>query len=157
MASQWSDLGDLDAAIRLGSGAWPNLKAMSLIGNVLTPVCAPAVAARMGNDPARLIDHDLLATPHRPDDWNIWLAAAGLGGVKGFRFLSFESSALAYRAAAASRGVALAQLDLVEEDLAAGHLARPFDLSVDRGAIPIISSGRPRARRPSGSSGWERG
>ncbi len=133
MASEWSDLGGLDAVVRLGSGSWPGLKAMPLIGNVLTPVCAPAVAARLGKDPRRLLGQDLLATPHRPDDWNIWLSAAGLGGAGDFRFVSFESSALTYRAAAASRGVALAQLALVEEDLTLGHLARPFDLTVDRG------------------------
>ncbi|MCF8501480.1 MAG: LysR family transcriptional regulator, partial [Rhodospirillum sp.] len=30
MASEWSDLGELDAAIRLGSGSWPNLIAIPL-------------------------------------------------------------------------------------------------------------------------------
>ncbi|MGQ9370324.1 LysR substrate-binding domain-containing protein [Azospirillum sp. ST 5-10] len=148
MSSGWFGLDDIDAAIRLGPGDWPGLGAIPLIRNVLSPVCSPSVARDCAGDPAKLADHTLLATPHRPDDWAIWLGAAGLGGCERFRFLSFESSALAYQAAAASQGIALAQLDLVDTDVRSGLLVRPYELTVDRGGHTyhlVWDAGSPKA------------
>ena len=45
--------------------------------------------------------------------------------------MTYESSAMAYAAAVEGQGIAMAQLFLVEKDLADGRLALPFRKTVD--------------------------
>lgn len=131
MSSSWSDLDDFDAAIRLGDGGWDGLEDVALVPNVLSPVCAPGLAGRIGSV-GDLRQFTLLSTPHRPDDWALWLQAFGGPAPGDLGFHSFESSAVAYQAAIAGRGVALAQLVLAEELLASGRLVQPLPLEFDR-------------------------
>ena len=56
-ASEWSDLDDFDAAIRLGDGQWPELDAIPLVPNVLTTICSPTLLDSDGSmDVARLAE-----------------------------------------------------------------------------------------------------
>lgn len=132
MSSQWTELGELDAAIRLGDG-WPDYQSMPLVANTLLPLCSPEVAATCRGDIGAMTRNILFSTPHRPDDWLLWLKAAGVKDVAGLAFVSFESSAVAIQAAIASKGVALVQQVLVENELASGALVCPVDLYLDRG------------------------
>ena len=50
-----------------------------------------------------------------------------------YSFLYFESSALSYQAAIEGQGFAMAQLALIEEDLAAGSLVCPIPHYLDKG------------------------
>lgn len=132
MVSDWDDLGDFDAAIRLGGGGWPNLMARPLVPNILIPVCSPALGAGISHT-ANLLDQTLFYIRARPDDWGLWAAKAGLAldGVVERR--EFQSSAFAYEAAMEGQGVALAQRVLVEDDLVAGRLVAPLAIELDRG------------------------
>ena len=127
----------LDFAIRFGRGQWPGATAEKLIPNTLTPVCSPSLATRAPAvaKPSDLMDHVLLQStwPERRDDWRAWLRAEGIDGVEDFSFLYFESSALSYQAALEGQGFAMAQMALVQEDIAAGRLLCPFDRYLDRG------------------------
>lgn len=134
MSSLWSNLGEFDAAIRLGDGDWPNLAKIPLVPNTLIPVCSPAVANRCRDDIAVMTREKLLSTPHRPDDWYLWLKAAGIEDPSCCDFISFESSAVAYHSAINSQGVALAQRVLVEQEIASGALECPIDFALDRGS-----------------------
>ena len=60
----------------------------------------------------------------------MWLKAAGVDGVDGSRGLRFNQSSLVLEAAISGRGVALAKSTLAADDLAAGRLAKPFDLTL---------------------------
>jgi LysR family glycine cleavage system transcriptional activator len=128
----------LDFAIRLGDGNWPTSVVYRLIPNVVTPVCSPALLSRgpVLRKPADLVQHMLLQStwPERRDDWNEWLGAEGINRTNNLKFLYFESSALSYQAAIEGHGVAMAQLALVENDLAVGRLIRPFERTLDRKA-----------------------
>ena len=53
--------------------------------------------------------------------------------VDGLAGLTYESSAFAYQAAIAGQGLAMAQLVLVEDDLAANRLVLPFKKRLNRG------------------------
>lgn len=130
------DREDIDAAIRLGAGNWPGVQADRLVRNQLVPVCSPALI-RQGNRlnmPDSLAKETLLHSLARPDDWASWLKAAGATAVDPYSGLKYESSVLAYQAAIEGHGVAIAQMVLVEEDLAAGRLIAPFEFCLDMGA-----------------------
>ncbi|MEX5343313.1 transcriptional regulator GcvA [Pseudomonas sp. I2] len=128
---------DLDAAIRLGAGDWPNCNCHVLSDNLLAPVCAPALlTSPPGLDaPTQLARHTLLHSLARPDDWACWLQAIGvIGQVDARAGMSYQSSSMAYAAAVGGQGVAMAQLFLVEKELREGTLVRPFPQVVDKGA-----------------------
>lgn len=132
---EWVDFEreDIDAAIRLGDGTWPSVKAYPLVKNELTPVCSPRLLIKepCRINPESLTNKTLLHSLARPDDWANWLKAAGANTVSAYSGLKYESSVLAYQAAIEGQGFAIAQLVLVQQDLAAGRLVTPFDLSLD--------------------------
>jgi LysR family glycine cleavage system transcriptional activator len=128
---------NLDGAIRLGHGDWPGHRVDRLVPNVLAPVCSPALL-RNGpplKRPADLARYVLLHSQasERSSDWQDWLHENGIDdNVDGLSGLTYESSALAYQAAIAGQGIAMAQLVLVEDDLAAKRLVLPFKKKLNR-------------------------
>ncbi len=128
---------DLDAAIRLGSGDWPNCNCYVLSDNVLAPVCSPSLLD-IGpglHEPADVAEYTMLHSIARPDDWSHWLQAAGVGSAVDARAgMTYQSSSMAYAAASGGQGIAIAQLFLVEKELREGTLVRPFPQTVDMGA-----------------------
>ena len=146
MSSLWSDLGEYDAAIRLGDG-WSELASIPLVPNVLVPVCSPKIAASCQEDLEEMTKKTLLSTPHRPDDWHLWLQGAGIEDLSNIQFMSFESSAVAYHSAINSQGVALAQRVLVEQDLALGTLECPISFTVDRGTYTYHLVWKPQSEK----------
>ena len=125
---------DIDGAIRLGDGHWPGAHSVRLVDNILAPVASPALlkAGPRLRRPADLAQHTLLHSIARPDDWARWLEAAGAADKVDARAgMTYESSAMAYAAAVEGQGIAMAQLFLVEKDLADGRLALPFRKTVD--------------------------
>jgi LysR family transcriptional regulator, glycine cleavage system transcriptional activator len=127
----------LDGAIRLGNGSWPGQKADRLVPNLMAPVCSPELS-RFDfplKTPKDLVHYTLLHSQasERFSDWQDWLRENGVEDkVDALSGLIYESSALAYQAAIAGQGLALAQLVLVEDDLAAGRLIIPFKKRLDR-------------------------
>jgi LysR family transcriptional regulator, glycine cleavage system transcriptional activator len=127
---------DIDGAVRLGDGRWPDTHCYRLVDNILAPVASRALlgAGPKLRRPADLKHHTLLHSTARPDDWAAWLEAAGAAGVVDARAgMSYESSAMAYAAAIEGQGVAMAQLFLVQDDLRAGKLVMPFKKTLDMG------------------------
>jgi LysR family glycine cleavage system transcriptional activator len=124
---------DIDGAIRLGDGSWPETRAFRLMSNVLVPVCSPAVAKQV-REPGDLRDQVLLHSIARVDDWSYWLVSAGVDArVDARGGMTYESSAMAYTAAIEGQGFAIAQRFLVEAELAEGKLVQPFEETVDMG------------------------
>jgi LysR family glycine cleavage system transcriptional activator len=127
---------DIDAAIRLGDGTWPGTNRYRLGPNILAPVASPALLATGPKlkKAADLVHHTLLHSIARPDDWGYWLEAAGVAKQVDARAgMTYESSAMALAAAIEGQGLAIAQLFLVEKDLADGRLVTPFRKTVDMG------------------------
>jgi LysR family transcriptional regulator, glycine cleavage system transcriptional activator len=127
----------LDFAIRLGHGVWPGAIAEKLIPNVLAPVCNPQLLKRGPaiTKAADLMNHVLLQStwPERRDDWHAWLLTEGMDKLDDFSLLYFESSALSYQAAIEGQGFAMAQIALIQDDLASGRLVCPFNRLLDKG------------------------
>ena len=120
----------LDYAIRFGDGAWHGTHAVPLIEAPLSPLCAPAIAARL-TTPADLARETLLRS-YRPDEWPRWFAAADAPCPR-LAVPVFDSSALMIAAALAGHGVALAPPAMFEADLAAERLIQPFAAEVALG------------------------
>ncbi len=123
----------VDIAVRYGRGEWPDLKTVKLMAEDIFPVCSPALLN--GPNPLRrpqdLINHTLLHDEvHEGEvDWRMWLLAAGVVEVDPSRGPGFLDSSMTLQAAIAGEGVALGRSVLVADDLAAGRLVKPFDVS----------------------------
>lgn len=128
---------ELDAAIRLGSGDWPNCNCYVLSDNILAPVCAASLLETEPGlqTPADVAEYTMLHSIARPNDWAHWLEATGvIGQVDARAGMTYQSSSMAYAAAIGGQGLAMAQLFLVEKELRDGALVRPFEQTVDMGA-----------------------
>jgi LysR family transcriptional regulator of beta-lactamase len=120
----------LDFAIRYGDGAWHGAQAEPILSAPLTPLCAPALAARLAG-PASLTGEALLRS-YRADEWPRWFEAAG-APCPALRGPVFDSSVLMTAAASQGLGVALAPAVMFTRELAAERLVRPFDIEVSLG------------------------
>jgi LysR family glycine cleavage system transcriptional activator len=117
----------VDVAVRYGAGHYEGMRVDRLMDEVAIPVCSPRLLE--GDIPLRvpadLCRHTLLhhTAPYQDDsypDWRMWLQAAALVGDV-----------------------------LVADDIAAGRLARPFQLSFPVNfayyiVCPLVSAERPR-------------
>lgn len=120
-----------DAAIIFGSH---NRGGDLLFEEALTPVVSPALA---GENPIALDSLSALTFLHPTrdkTDWTLWLSqqTAPLPAMR--KNQHFDTMDLAISAAIQGFGIAIADLNLVEEDLRAGWLLRPFPGSVKTGA-----------------------
>ncbi|WP_175838601.1 LysR substrate-binding domain-containing protein [Burkholderia anthina] len=123
-----------DAAVIYAAGAGPDMHAIPLFEERLTPVCAPSLP---GRQPLTSLDdlarHTLLHPTRDHRDWKRWLAQAGAPHVDSTRGLSFETLDLATHAAIDGYGVAIGDRTLVDESVAAHRLVMPFDISLPTG------------------------
>ncbi len=125
--------GEVDLAIRYGSGRYPGLEVTRLLGETVSPVASPKLLAQTPlENPTDLAQHVLLhdGSPDADDscpDWSMWLTARGVKGVDGARGPRFNQSSLVIEAAVNGRGVALAKQTLAQADLDAGRLVQPFE------------------------------
>jgi LysR family glycine cleavage system transcriptional activator len=123
---------DADLGIRTGTGTWPgDLRVDRLMTEDLFPVCSPRLL-KSGpplREPADLRHHTLLHDTME-EDWRTWLRAAGVEGVNADRGPRFNYSEHVLAAAIRGQGIALGRSVLVAENLAAGELVRPFDISL---------------------------
>jgi LysR family transcriptional regulator, glycine cleavage system transcriptional activator len=122
---------DWNCGIKLGDGDWPGLVAEPLFAADLLPVCAPRLATplkRAGD----LKGPSLLRVAHSPLDWPSWLKAAGVGRVTA-RGTEFQFYGQALQAAVDGFGIAMGIRPYIDDDLAAGRLVAPFELTVPKG------------------------
>lgn len=119
---------DMNCAIRSGRGIWPGTHALRLFDERFTPVCSPALPQGEPplDSPADLASQTLLHSKLRPDDWRVWLAAAGLPDLNPAHELQFETRNFAIAGAIRGLGIAIIDPLLVQEELKDGRLIQPF-------------------------------
>ena len=137
---------DVDAAVVQGRGAWVGVEAIPLMPEVLTPVCSPAMAARIGS-PADLPAMPLLHCEPL-DAWPRWLHAAGVDNKAVRRGQTFDTLELALAAATRGHGVAIGDLNLVRESLRDGVLVAPFTQTIAQGLSYYLVYPPDRAQQP---------
>ena len=125
--------GEIDLAIRYGSGRYPGLEVTHLLSETVSPVVSPGLLAdhplgQLADLAGATLLHD--GSPDADEscpDWAMWLAARGVKGVDGARGPRFNQSSLVIEAAVNGRGVALAKQTLAQDDIDAGRLVQPFE------------------------------
>jgi LysR family glycine cleavage system transcriptional activator len=123
---------DWTCGVKLGGGDWPGLVADELFGADLIPVCAPRLARKL-TSPGHLATQTLLRVAHAEGDWPLWCTKAGLSGVEATGPV-FEYYGQALQAACDGVGVAIGIRPYIDDDLLAGRLVAPFDLTVPKGS-----------------------
>jgi LysR family glycine cleavage system transcriptional activator len=121
---------EIDLALRYVRRDQVPQGALELFGEVLTPVCSPALARqiRQPQDLARqmLLEED----DHRPSaeflSWRHWLGLHAPARMEPMSWMYLNFTYQQIQAALAGQGVALARIALVHESLARGELVEPF-------------------------------
>ena len=122
---------DWTCGILLGDGKWAGYESELLFSTDLFPVCTKQVAARLTH-PSKLVSEELLRVAHSPEEWPLWLAAAGVKPRGRSLGPTFDNYAMAMQAALDGIGVAIGLRPYVEDDLAAGRLVAPFSITVPK-------------------------
>lgn len=132
------DDGEIDLALRYCHPRDAPAGAVPMFGEVLTPVCSPAlIAAGQRGDgpmlaaPADLARHTLLEEDSTLPSaeylsWRHWLREQALPALEPHRWVYLNFTHQEVQAAMAGHGVALARLSLVVESLERGDLVEPF-------------------------------
>ncbi|UIL50631.1 MULTISPECIES: LysR substrate-binding domain-containing protein [Pantoea] len=135
-----SQLDNFDAAIVYGK---PRRDAITLFEESLTPVMAAGTS--LPASPAELAGMTFLHPTDDMRDWQCWLQGQGIA-VTMQRNQHFSTMDLAISAAIQGFGVAIADSNLVESDIASGRLVKPFAGEVKTGAAYSL------LQRPSGEA-----
>lgn len=126
--------GAADVAVRYARHDAVPAEAVRLFGEEVTLVCAPSLRTppRRLQTLKDLSQHTLLHldTAQGILDWETWLTAEGLGGLKPAASLRFDNYEQLIQAARTGQGVALGIKRLVEQLVADGELVVPFGQSM---------------------------
>jgi len=140
---------EIDVAIWLGKGEWPNVIAEHLFHEELIPVGSPALlVGHTIRDADDLQPFLLLHAAQRADDWQRWLEAMGATRVDGQRGLRLEYSGLVYQGAVDGLGLAMAQTMFVQDDIARKHLVRIIDKPLRTGRSYYLVYAKSNAGQP---------
>ncbi|MCH9671736.1 MAG: transcriptional regulator GcvA [Gammaproteobacteria bacterium] len=122
------DRESVDVVVRYTSRTFPDLHCVRLMSDEIFPVCAPSIVCeqRPLAAPADLRHHTLLHD-ETEYDWETWLSLSSVEGVDANRGPVFIDASMLIQAAVDGLGVALTRRVLVEDELAAGRLVRPFE------------------------------
>lgn len=123
----------VDAWLRPGEGQWPSgITADYIVGREIVAICHPQeLRGRQAlRQPADLLSRPLLFHSNYPENWRLWLQAAGLPEAHPRPSADFEQVAMLVQAVMAGLGVAVVQRCLIDEELAAGRIAIPFERPV---------------------------
>ncbi len=138
--------GQVDAAIRYGSGRYRNVVAERILEETVTPVCSPTYLAAVGGlpTPESLVSCTLLHEDRMLANWEQWFALAGVDRPASGRGPAYSHGSMAIEAAIRDEGVVLGRSALVADDIAAGRLVAPFPnikLKAERGYDLVYRTG----------------
>lgn len=121
---------NVDAGLVLARNKSPQHYYRPLFQSLLTPVCAPELLRGPNaiKIPQDLKKHKLLYVYTAEEDWQLWLEAAGVKGIKLSDRLAVDSYVLAQEAAIEGRGVAMTIGPFATEEIKMGRLVQPFPL-----------------------------
>ncbi len=115
---------EFDADICYGLPRQEGLIALPLGEEIVTPLCAPELAARI-REPSDLLNHELIESELKRVRWKAWFDANGMSapGPRGSRF---DRSFMAISAAVDGLGVTLESTRLAQREIERGQLVAPL-------------------------------
>jgi LysR family glycine cleavage system transcriptional activator len=138
----------IDVAVvkRPAKAAARNPLEMALLSEVVFPVCSPSLldGASALRSPSNLTKHPLIECDAAEAEdaefgWSTWLPRLGLDGTSPPSRLRFSQFGPALSAAVDGLGVALGRSPIVDAELAAGRLVRPFPKRVAAKASDVFA------------------
>jgi LysR family glycine cleavage system transcriptional activator len=127
----------VDIAVRYCATATVGPQAVKLFGEVMTPVCSPALRKQAGKPlkrPEDLQHHTLLHTDNHNNaqfpDWALWLRAMQIEHIKPAGSLHFSDYDQMMNAAMRGQGVALGRIPLINGLIKERKLVAPFSQSL---------------------------
>lgn len=148
--------GEVDFRITYGRRSHAHDHVAHLFTDWVVPACAPAlIANRVLGCPQDILTFPLLNVEWETDykaspQWKDWAGLIKADGQQTFSGLSFTLSSSAIDAAANGRGFVLAQLSMVQEEVASGTLIVPFDLRMQLGESYFLAWDRAALEKPFG-------
>ncbi|WP_342029739.1 LysR substrate-binding domain-containing protein [Bosea vaviloviae] len=128
---------DVDVAIRFGAGAYPRLRSERLFDTLVVPICSPRLleAGPRPETPRDLLQHTLFHADRTSEgiawpNWRLWMAAAGIEDFDDSRCVAFSDTSHVVQAVIDGGGIGLADLAMIDSDLAQGRLVRLFDIGL---------------------------
>lgn len=120
--------------------SWPRTEAEWLAPVIDSPILSPGLlgSGQALSEPADLRRYTLLHEENR-QGWARWFEAAGVDDDVPVRGPLLADAALSKQAAMLGHGVALGDLLLVRDELAAGRMIKPFDTNVECGAYWLVA------------------
>ncbi|SDF84699.1 MULTISPECIES: LysR family transcriptional regulator [Pseudomonadaceae] len=150
----------VDATLLYAEPPWPaDMQVFELARESIGPVVSPRhvrFAELREAAPGALLREALLHTTSRPQAWPQWAAAMGLEPTQMRLGQGFEHLYYLLEAASAGLGVAIAPLQLVADDLAAGRLAAPWGFVETEAQLALWVPERRSGRRAEQLAQWLR-
>lgn len=150
----------VDATLLYAEPPWPaDMQVFELARESIGPVVSPRHVRFAGLSeavPGALLREALLHTTSRPQAWPQWAAAMGLVPAEMRLGQGFEHLYYLLEAASAGLGVAIAPLQLVADDLAAGRLAAPWGFVETEARLALWVPERRSGRRAEQLARWLR-
>jgi LysR family transcriptional regulator, glycine cleavage system transcriptional activator len=129
---------NVDIGMQRSEQADASLHATAILDERGILVCSPKLWGKRSARVSHLESMTLLHSANRPDDWPLWLDAMGRADLKPANQIEFGFSLLMLQAATEGLGVAIAQPEFVQDELASGRLIAPFDTVINTGRKHFI-------------------
>jgi LysR family glycine cleavage system transcriptional activator len=123
---------DVDVFIAFGTGNWPSMRVELIVEVEFTPLCSPALLNKIGglNDPKDIKKVCLLHLSGY-EDWESWLALAGVDQSYASTGIVFSDMNLVFSATLSGQGVAVGDRFTCRHAMTSGKLVQPFDISIN--------------------------
>ena len=119
---------NVDVGLILARNKLPGHYYRPLFKSYLKPVCSPTLNVKSLDD---LKKHKLIDVYTAEEDWQIWLEAAGVKGLKPTNRLAVDSYILAQESAIEGRGLCMTIGPYATEEIKLGRLMEPFEQRVE--------------------------
>ncbi len=147
---------EVDFRITYGRRSYVHEHVAHLFTDWVVPACSPALlAARPPQSPEDVLTFPLLNVEWESDykaspQWCDWAKLVHANHSQQLSGLSFTLSSSAIDAAVNGRGFVLAQLSMVQEEIAAGTLVIPFDIRLKLSESYFLAWDRTALEKPNG-------
>ena len=147
---------EVDFRITYGRRSYAHEHVAVLFTDWVVPVCSPALIANGApRCPQDILTFPLLNVEWEADykaspQWKDWASLIDADGRQTFSGLSFTLSSSAIDAAANGRGFVLAQVSMVQDEIASGSLIVPFDIRMKLSESYYLAWDRTALEKPFG-------